>query len=153
LAAANSECKTENIESVLNFFATIVSPKLLAAELKDLSVVIRLYNSERTVPLKKVTNVSTIRDIFSEKASWRQTLPEVHKLLQLYCTIPLSSATAERTFSVMRRMKTWLRSTMSSNKLNSSMFAAIHKERIDTVSSESVANEFISVMTEGEISC
>ncbi len=84
--------------------------------------------------LKRITSQGRL---FHEKASWRQTLPEVHKLLQLYCTITFSSTTAEKTFSVMGRMKTWLRSTKSSNnKLNSSMFAAIHKERIDTVSSE-----------------
>ena len=38
---------------------------------------------------------------------------EVHRLLHIYLTIPLTSATAERTFSALRQLKSYLRSTMT----------------------------------------
>ena len=60
-----------------------------------------------------------------------------------YNTIPLSSATAERTFSSMRRVKTWLRSRMCANTLTNYLFATIHKERFDLVDTEEIAREFV----------
>ena len=55
----------------------------------------------------------------------------------------MSSASAERTFSVMRRIKTYLRTTMSSNSLNNCMFTNIHKEMIDELNAEKLAEKFI----------
>ena len=56
-------------------------------------------------------------------------LPEVSTLLQIYFTLPVTTATAERTFSVLRRLKTFLRSTMTQPRLNSAMLLHVHKER------------------------
>ena len=39
--------------------------------------------------------------------------PDLHSLLILYLTILVTTATAEKTFSTMRRLKTYLRSSMS----------------------------------------
>ena len=36
-------------------------------------------------------------------------VPDAVKLLKLLLTLPASSATAERSFSALRRLKTWLR--------------------------------------------
>ena len=44
----------------------------------------------------------------------------------------------------MRRIKSWLRSTMSENSLNNKMFATIYKDRIDAVDSERVAKVFVA---------
>ena len=38
--------------------------------------------------------------------------PLVHKLLTILMTLPVSTASAERSFSVVRRLKTWLRTNM-----------------------------------------
>ena len=65
-------------------------------------------------------------------------------MLTLYMSVPISCATAGRIFSVMHGIKSWLRSTMSENGLNSKMFPAIHKERIDKVCTASVAKSFNS---------
>ena len=40
--------------------------------------------------------------------------PDLHSLLKLYLTVPvLTTATAERTFSTIRRLKTYIHSGMS----------------------------------------
>lgn len=49
----------------------------------------------------------------------RQMFSEVEKLVRLLMVCPCSSASAERSFSALRRLKTWLRSTMSQSRLNS----------------------------------
>ena len=48
----------------------------------------------------------------------RRMLSEVDKLIKLYLTIPVTTATAERTFSALKRVKTYLRSSMTQERLN-----------------------------------
>ena len=60
-----------------------------------------------------VTGVADVVQLFtSENISWVQLLPEVVNLLRLYLTLPVTSCTAERSFSSLRRLKTFLRSTV-----------------------------------------
>jgi 4'-phosphopantetheinyl transferase EntD len=114
----------------------------LFQELKDLPVHVKIFNSESAVPIKRVTKVSTVADIFVAKQSTKVCLPTVHRFL-LYYSLALSSATAERTFSTMRRIRSWLRTSMSANSLNNCMFANIHKERMDNIDLYEVARDFI----------
>ena len=46
-----------------------------------------------------------------------QVFPNLYRLLVILCTLPVTTATAERSFSGMRRLKTYLRSTMDQNRL------------------------------------
>lgn len=66
--------------------------------------------------VRKVTSIRTVCDALMEH-SYRQMLSEVHKLLRLYLTIPVTSSTSERTFSTLRRLFTYLRSTILKNDL------------------------------------
>lgn len=43
----------------------------------------------------------------------KQVYPSVFKLLQIFATLPLSTASSERSFSNLKRIKTYLRNTMS----------------------------------------
>ena len=49
-----------------------------------------------------------------------------HTLLVIACTLPITSAEAERSFSLMRRLKTALRSTMAEEHLSDLAVIAIH---------------------------
>ena len=57
----------------------------------------------------QVTNIRTICEAFNKTPVTKTLLGEVHKLLRLYLTLPVASATSERTFSSLRRLKTYLR--------------------------------------------
>ena len=39
--------------------------------------------------------------------------PNIYFLIKLFCTLPVSTATPERSFSTLKRLKTYLRSTMN----------------------------------------
>ena len=39
--------------------------------------------------------------------------PNIHLLLKILCTLPVSTTTPERMFSALKRVKTYLRNTMS----------------------------------------
>ncbi|XP_065317370.1 52 kDa repressor of the inhibitor of the protein kinase-like [Gordionus sp. m RMFG-2023] len=53
--------------------------------------------------------------------------PNILKLLYILATIPISTATNERTFSSLRRIKTYLRSTTSESRLNGLALLNIHR--------------------------
>ena len=63
-------------------------------------------------------------------------------MLQIYCGIALVSAFAERSFSVMKKIKTLLRSSMKYNSLNNRMFANIHENMLDNINLRPVADNF-----------
>ena len=69
---------------------------------------------------------------------------QVEVLLILIHVIPLTSCEAERSFSALRRLKTWLRSTMSQKRLNNIAVCHVHHDYIDDLKLESIVNEFIS---------
>ena len=52
--------------------------------------------------------------------------PNIHRLLLIACTLPISSAEAERSFSLMKRIKTCTRSTMSEERFSDLAVIAMH---------------------------
>ena len=52
--------------------------------------------------------------------------PNVFTLIKIGCTLPVTSAECERSFSAMRRLRTWLRSTMKSERLSALAIMNIH---------------------------
>ena len=53
--------------------------------------------------------------------------PNVFTLTKIRCTLLVTSAEWERSFSTMRRLRTWLRSTMKSDRLSSLAIMNIHE--------------------------
>lgn len=69
-----------------------------------------------------------------------EIFPIVHNLFQLLLTLPATSATAERNFSSLRRLKTWMRSRMSEERLNG--LALLHCYRNVNINYDDVIDEF-----------
>lgn len=73
--------------------------------------------------LKPETAVDALRECDAN------LFPNVATLLQIFGTVPVTTSSAERTFSSLRRLKTYLRSTMGQCRLNGLALANIHKNR------------------------
>ena len=73
-----------------------------------------------------------------------ELLDMVMKLTKIILTMPATNAISERSFSALRRMKTWLRSTMNQTRLNWCMVLHIHNDDTDKLNIVDVANEFVS---------
>jgi len=62
-----------------------------------------------------------------------QCFPIVSALLTILLTLPSSTASAERSFSTLRRLKTWIRSRMGEDRLTALALLNIHRDiEIDT---------------------
>ena len=60
----------------------------------------------------------------------------------LLLAVPASSVEAERSFSALRRLKTWLRSSMSQTRLNNVAMCHVHQEKLNL---EGICQSFIGV--------
>lgn len=70
---------------------------------------------------------------------------EVIVVAKLIYVNPATSATGERSFSTARRIKTWLRSTMTQDRLNHLSVLNTHKERLDSLQLHDIANQFVAL--------
>jgi hypothetical protein len=69
---------------------------------------------------------------------------EVSKLMELFLLLPVTSATAERSFSGLRRLKTFMRTCMSQELLNSLAILHVHKRITCQLDVVNAAKEFIA---------
>ena len=73
----------------------------------------------------------------------RCMFPAVEKLLRLLLISPASSCEAERSFSALHRLKTWLRSTMTQVRLNHVVVCHVHQDILSELSCQKIAKEFV----------
>lgn len=73
----------------------------------------------------------------------RGLLPEIAMLVKIALTVPVTSCTSERSFSCLRRVKTYLRSTMGQTRLNHVALLHGHKELSRKINLDLIADEFI----------
>lgn len=57
-------------------------------------------------------------------------VPKIQAVLLKSLALPVTTATIERSFSTLRRVKTWLRSTMSEKRISGLCMLSIHRQKI-----------------------
>jgi len=65
----------------------------------------------------------------------------IDRLIRLVLTLPVSTATTERTFSAMKHVKTVLRNKMEKEFLADSMMIYIERELDEDIDSDSIIDE------------
>jgi len=63
-------------------------------------------------------------------------------LLTILGTHPVSTATSERSFSTMRRLETYLRSSIGNERMTGLSLLPIHKDR--QIDREKIMNDFVA---------
>ena len=79
-----------------------------------------------------IFNISDLLKFINENGL-DETFSEVSKLLEIVLMTPISTADLERSFSTMKRIKTYLQNTMLQDRLNSLACLSIHKEYISKI--------------------
>ena len=70
-------------------------------------------------------------------------MSQVSKLVRLLLVMPATNAESGRSFSAVQRIKTYLHSAMSQQRLNHLMLLHAHKSHTDDLDLIDVANDFI----------
>jgi len=92
----------------------------LWSEIKKKEFDIILVNSDKTF-------MHNLVKFFSERNA-SHFVPNLSFLLRIYMTMPVTSVSPERSFSCLKRLKTYLRNTMEQNRLSDLAILAIEKE-------------------------
>jgi hypothetical protein len=120
-------------------FATIyqddVNMGLLESQLQMLPTLLA-----NIIPLSMHNIFAKVRGMSSAK---RSAINQVIVLIKLLVVAPATNAGSERVFSAMKRVKTYLRSTMKNKRLNHLMILTVHKDKIDDSDPIKVANTFV----------
>lgn len=99
-----------------------------------------LKNLINNVSNETCVNISLLK--FKSKID-KNIYPNLFKLLQVAMSLPISSAGCERSFSAMRRIKTWLRSTMNQDRFSNMAILNIENELVKThICAEDILNIF-----------
>ena len=90
----------------------------------------------------KEKNITTINDVLSEIVPLKKVFPVLVKLLEIALIVVVSTAECERSFSSLRRTKTYLRSTISEQCLVDLAVLSIEKELSKNLSLDEVIDKF-----------
>lgn len=105
----------------------------------ELQVLRRKWNT--TLPLSLGRATDFLRECSPE---FRSLFPNFEALLRLLLVRPASSVECERSFGALRRLKTWLRSSMTQIRLNSVAIIHVHQSVCDKLDMGELMNTFIS---------
>ena len=106
---------------------------LLGSQLEGLSVE---FKNKDSICVRDITNH------MKELGSKTIMFSEVIILLKILMAAPATNAVSERSASQLRRGKTWLRTTMSRERLNFLMLLSTHKEKTDELDLIKVVYDF-----------
>lgn len=70
------------------------------------------------------------------------TFPNLYKLFNAALTLPISSSTCERSFSAMRKIKTWLRTSMLQDRFTDISILYIEKDISKFINTDEILNLF-----------
>ncbi len=94
--------------------------------------------SNQSITLKEgitfLRNLSSSQRVFYKQVCW---------LARLILVLPGTNAASEQSFSTMKRVKGYLRSTMQQTRLNHLMIIDIYKDIVKTIDLSEVAKEFV----------
>lgn len=116
-----------------------------ASDIDEDSLMVELESFKVLMKEKKIDHFSELlREMKLLEKPEKKFLSNICKICKILAVNPASSATAERTFSLARRVKNWMRSSMLPMRFNSVSMLHFHKDRTDKLDLIKIANGFVS---------
>ena len=137
LQVVNSEEYESSLSFVTDFYASDFDAHQLKTQLHVLS---STFSNAENASIQ----LPDIIKYFKTKSPAELALfSEIGTLLKLLLVMPATNAVSERSFSALRRIKSYLRSTMTQDRLNHLMTLHIHRDLTDDLDLKSCANAFV----------
>ena len=139
LKAANCKEYQSELKFVLEFYGSDLDGSSLSTQLEVFSTTCKTKSQE-------VYRLSDMVKLFkSLTPSQIELMSQVCKAFKLLLVMPATNAVSEHSFSALRRVKSYLRSTMTQQRLNHLMVLHIHKDLTDELDIVTLANEFVAL--------
>ncbi len=140
LKAANQQDFSSELEYVTAFYGDDFDQSELSAQLRVFGA---SFTKEGQHSELETTLQEALEFLWSLSEGQRVFFKQVCFLASLILVMPATNAASERSFSAMRRLKSYLRSTMGQARLNHVIVLNIYKEKLDGLNLRSTANEFV----------
>jgi len=134
--AANQQDFSTELHKVADFYGDDLDTQSLSVQLVNLG-------SHFSGSTDSITLQDCLEYLRGLSDGGRSFYSEVCQVVKLLLVMPATNAYSERSFSVMRRLKTYLRSTMGQARLNHIMLLHIYKTQLDSLCLPSIANDFV----------
>ena len=82
-------------------------------------------------------------ELLKREEVFRELVPELTNLVKIMLTLPTSTCTAERSFSDLRPLKTYLRSGRKQQRLNSVAIMSVYKKETEVLSIATLIDNFV----------
>ena len=135
---------SENIEEDMNKFKNIYADDVNFSELtNEIPRFKRLVQSSGTA----FQSDATALDVLQWLTKYRlcESTLYLFLCLKLYLTVAVSIASWERSFSKLKLIKSYLRSTISESRLSTLAILSVESDFIEILSFEDIISEFVSV--------
>ncbi len=135
LKAAKGKAYESELQHVTVFYGSDFSLPIFRCHLTTFT---STFTSDGSITLNDV--IAFLRSL---SPAQQNLMSSVITLAKLILVMPATNASSERSFSALRRVKNYLRSTMTQSRLNHLMLLHIHKEQSDQLNLVSIANQFV----------
>ena len=139
LKAVKGQPWNEEIKEVCSIYGDDLDKYRLEAQLPLLKATANSMNYE----LQKFTVHDLIRFLQGLSHSRKIAMSEIIKAAKILLVMPATNASSERSFSALKRVKTYLRSSTTDHRLNHLLMLHVHQEKVDNLDMISVANDFV----------
>ena len=138
-------CKLEEV-LISGRLSTVIQsyPELLIDQTSFQKELDMFHNQPAIKDAKRVTLKICLTTYKNLPPEVQNMYSNVRSLLRLLAVNPVSSASAERSFSSLRRLKTYVRSTISQPRLNHLAVCHVHKDILDGIDHIALMKEFIA---------
>ena len=90
----------------------------------------------------RLTSLHDVTTLLAKDPALRDLLPDLTQLVRLMMTVPATSCSSERSFSLLRRLKSYLRANISQVKLNYAAVSATYAEEVNDLDLDEIIAEF-----------
>ena len=134
LKCAKDKSHEEELETVFNNYSEFQREQL-PQQLEQFS------NACRQV---KDKDFPSLLDVVKQMNTYEKAhISQVIELFKLILVLPTANASSERSFSLLRLVKSYLRATIGQGRLYQSMIPSAYKENVDELNLKDVVREFI----------
>lgn len=122
-----------NVQDIIQFLPKgfVVDPLHLQVELEV------LYD--------QCKEVKTVADVINMSEKIKNMLPIVNRMSRLLCTAPVTVAGNERSFSKLKLVKNYLRTTQSDSHLNDLLLLSSEKDIVDDIQLDIIAKQWATL--------
>ena len=134
-------CRGEPYEDELEYACDLYGDDLPRLQLQtQLPLLHHLFQETAAA---NVTFHEIVRVLGTLSAAQRLAFSAVWICMKLLLVMPATNATSERSFSALRRVKTYLRTQMTQQRLNNLMVLHVHSDKTDALELLLTAQEFV----------